>query len=104
VPGVHRNRPDRTAIAAPWAAGRAEWSVRLRFARPRRGSRWRKTSTRSCSRSACKDVGAAVERSFASGVRSGVNGTPTCFINDVRHDGPWDVEALLEALALAGKT
>jgi len=35
---------------------------------------------------------------FLSGVRSGVNGTPTFFVNGVRHDGGYDVEALLEAL------
>jgi len=27
-----------------------------------------------------------------------VNGTPTFFINNVRHDQAWDVEALLTAL------
>jgi protein-disulfide isomerase len=36
-----------------------------------------------------------------SGVRSGVNGTPTFFINGVRHDGPWDEPTLLEALQVA---
>jgi protein-disulfide isomerase len=35
---------------------------------------------------------------FLSGVRSGVNGTPTFFVNGVRHDGGYDLEALLEAL------
>ena len=33
---------------------------------------------------------------FAGGVRSGVNGTPTFFINGVRYDGSWD--QLLETL------
>jgi protein-disulfide isomerase len=33
---------------------------------------------------------------FLSGVRSGVNGTPTFFVNGLRHDGGYDVE--LEAL------
>jgi NhaA family Na+:H+ antiporter len=33
---------------------------------------------------------------FKSGVRSGVNGTPTFYINDERYDGPWDVESLVE--------
>jgi protein-disulfide isomerase len=42
-----------------------------------------------------------VRRDFASGVRSGVNGTPTFFINGVRHDGPWDLASLLEALRSA---
>jgi protein-disulfide isomerase len=31
-------------------------------------------------------------------VKSGVNGTPTFFINGVRHDDSWDVETLTEAL------
>jgi protein-disulfide isomerase len=39
-----------------------------------------------------------VRRDFASGVRSGVNGTPTFFINGVRHVGPWDLDSLLLAL------
>ena len=39
-----------------------------------------------------------VRDDFMSGVRSGVNGTPTFFINDVRHDQAWDVEPLLAAL------
>ena len=39
-----------------------------------------------------------VREDFLSGVRSGVNGTPTFFINGARHDGAWDVEALTEAL------
>jgi protein-disulfide isomerase len=44
-----------------------------------------------------------VRRDFDSGVRSGVNGTPTFFINGVRHDGPWEGEALLEALQRAAE-
>jgi protein-disulfide isomerase len=39
-----------------------------------------------------------VREDFRSGVRSGVNGTPTFFINGVRHNGGWDVESLTEAL------
>ena len=35
---------------------------------------------------------------FLSGVRSGVNGTPTFFVNGIRHDGGYDAEVLLEAL------
>jgi len=42
-----------------------------------------------------------VRSDFASGVRSGVNGTPTFFINGVRHEGPWDAESLLDALQTA---
>ena len=41
---------------------------------------------------------ARVREDFMSGVRSGVNGTPTFFINGVRHDGSYEVEALLAAL------
>ena len=39
-----------------------------------------------------------VREDFMTGVRSGVNGTPTFFVNGVRHDGPWDAESLTEAL------
>jgi protein-disulfide isomerase len=39
-----------------------------------------------------------VREDFLSGVRSGVNGTPTFFVNGVRHDGPWDEASLIEAL------
>ena len=39
-----------------------------------------------------------VREDFRSGVRSGVNGTPTFFINGVRHDDSWDVETLTDAL------
>jgi len=39
-----------------------------------------------------------VRRDFLSGVRSGVNGTPTFFINERRHDGPWELENLVTAL------
>lgn len=39
-----------------------------------------------------------VREDFMSGVRSGVNGTPTFFINDVRHNGGWDADSLLVAL------
>ena len=40
-----------------------------------------------------------VRSDFSSGVRSGVNGTPTFFINGVRYDGPVDVISMAEALA-----
>ena len=33
-----------------------------------------------------------------SGIRSGVNGTPTFFINGIRYDGSLDYDSLLEAL------
>jgi protein-disulfide isomerase len=40
-----------------------------------------------------------VRRDFDSGVRSGVNGTPTFFINGKRHDGPSDFDSLAGAIA-----
>jgi protein-disulfide isomerase len=39
-----------------------------------------------------------IEKDFMSGVRSGVNGTPTFFINGHRHDGSYELEALSQAL------
>ena len=41
---------------------------------------------------------ARVREDFVGGVRSGVNGTPTFFINEGRHDGPFGLESLLEAV------
>jgi protein-disulfide isomerase len=42
-----------------------------------------------------------VREDFLSGVRSGVNGTPGFFINNVRYDGSWDIAPLIEALESA---
>jgi protein-disulfide isomerase len=39
-----------------------------------------------------------VREDFASGVRSGVNGTPTFYINGLRHNGSFELEVLLEAI------
>lgn len=39
-----------------------------------------------------------IEEDFTSGVRSGVNGTPTFFVNGIRYDGPPEVEALILAI------
>jgi len=39
-----------------------------------------------------------VRRDFVSGVRSGVNGTPTFFINGIRYDDDWDLASLEAAL------
>ena len=41
---------------------------------------------------------ARVREDFMSGVRSGVNGTPTFYVNGVRHDGSYDLETLLGVL------
>ena len=41
---------------------------------------------------------ARVRADFTGGVRSGVNGTPTFFINGQRHDGPFEYEDLMEAI------
>jgi len=42
-----------------------------------------------------------VERDFVSGVRSGVNGTPTFFINGQRYDGAAELDSLTEAVQAA---
>jgi protein-disulfide isomerase len=39
-----------------------------------------------------------VKADFLGGVRSGVNGTPTFFINGKRHDGSFEFEELVEAI------
>jgi protein-disulfide isomerase len=39
-----------------------------------------------------------IREHFMSGVRSGVNGTPTFFVNGIRHNGSYDPDSLLEAL------
>jgi protein-disulfide isomerase len=44
-----------------------------------------------------------VRADFAGGVMSGVNGTPTFYINGVRHDGSWDYATLSAALHLAAR-
>jgi protein-disulfide isomerase len=41
---------------------------------------------------------AHVREDFLSGVRSGVNGTPTFFINGIRYDDSWDAESLEAAI------
>jgi protein-disulfide isomerase len=42
-----------------------------------------------------------VHKDFMSGVRSGVNGTPTFYINGVRHDDSYEAEILIAALERA---
>jgi protein-disulfide isomerase len=45
-----------------------------------------------------KKFEARVKADVSSGVRSGVNGTPTFFINGQRHDGPYGFDSLLAAI------
>jgi protein-disulfide isomerase len=44
---------------------------------------------------------ARVKEDFASGLASGVTGTPSFFINGVRHEGGWDEMALSQAIEAA---
>jgi len=44
-----------------------------------------------------------VREDFKYGVRGGVNGTPSFFINGARYDGARGLEPLLEALREAGE-
>jgi protein-disulfide isomerase len=46
---------------------------------------------------------ARVDEDFRGGVRSGVNGTPTLFVNGTRYDGPLDVETVFAALQAAAR-
>jgi len=41
---------------------------------------------------------ARIREDFLSGVRSGVNGTPTFFVNGLRYNQSWDLETLLDNL------
>jgi protein-disulfide isomerase len=45
-----------------------------------------------------KEFEPRVRADFSGGVRSGVNGTPTFFLNGQRHDGPYDFDSLVEAV------
>jgi protein-disulfide isomerase len=44
---------------------------------------------------------ARVHEDFIGGVRSGVNGTPTFYVNGARHDDSYDAETLISALERA---
>lgn len=44
------------------------------------------------------EVTSRIEDDFSSGIRSGVNGTPTFYINGLRHDDSYEYEYLLAAL------
>jgi len=39
-----------------------------------------------------------IKDDFMGGVRSGVNGTPTFYVNGVRHDGPAEADAIVKSL------
>jgi protein-disulfide isomerase len=39
-----------------------------------------------------------IREDFLSGVRSGVNGTPTFYINGIRYNDSWNLETLLKTL------
>ncbi len=41
-----------------------------------------------------------VREDFVSGIRSGVNGTPTFFLNGRRLDTGWDIQSLLDAIEM----
>jgi protein-disulfide isomerase len=47
---------------------------------------------------ASKEFESRVRADFRGGVRSGVNGTPTFFINGQRHDSAYDFASLVEAI------
>jgi protein-disulfide isomerase len=52
---------------------------------------------------ASPEVAAKIRADFLSGARSGVNGTPTFFVNGERYDGSWAPEDFIAALStLAG--
>ena len=47
------------------------------------------------------ELGARVDEDLASGLRSGVNGTPTIYINNVRYDDDTNVDELTQAIEVA---
>ncbi len=44
------------------------------------------------------EVAKKVQEDIMGGIKSGVNGTPTFFINGVRFDGSYQLDSLLEAI------
>jgi protein-disulfide isomerase len=44
------------------------------------------------------DVARRIDQDMEGGLRSGVEGTPTFYVNGVRHDGPFDVDSLRSAI------
>jgi protein-disulfide isomerase len=49
------------------------------------------------------EFAARVREDFRSGVRSGVNGTPSLFVNGERYEGERDADSLVRALTLVGR-
>jgi protein-disulfide isomerase len=45
-----------------------------------------------------QEVATKLEQDVRGGIRSGVNGTPTFFINGIRHDDSFEYPVLLAAL------
>lgn len=45
-----------------------------------------------------EEIAKKVENDFMSGVKNGVNGTPTFFINGIRFDKSYELDLLLEAI------
>jgi len=46
------------------------------------------------------EVAQRIERDMASGDQSGVEGTPTFYVNGVRHDGGYDLDSLRSAIVI----
>ena len=40
-----------------------------------------------------------IREDFLSGIQSGVNGTPSFYINGTRYDRSWDFDTLMQILA-----
>ncbi|CAA2141648.1 thioredoxin domain-containing protein [Hyphomicrobium sp. ghe19] len=53
---------------------------------------------------AAQTFASKVQADFIGGVRSGVNGTPTFFVNGTRHDDPYGVASLPSAIERAMST
>ncbi len=47
-----------------------------------------------------QEAGRRIDADRADGLRNGVTGTPTFFVNGLRYDGAWDFYSILEALEL----
>ena len=44
------------------------------------------------------EIARRIDQDINSGERSGVEGTPTFYVNDIRHDGGFDLESLRQAI------